>query len=126
MTAAELDKTVHNYFSAGKYRYYSIPTPTGIVPSEFAIAPLSLADARATLADIHAHSPDYKGKALEEFQEVLKLDPDNAKRCVVWASPICNKGTSGTPPITYAVQCCATAKIRAFTFIMRCFSPNKA
>ena len=79
MTAAELDKTLHNYLSAGKYRYYSIPTPAGIVASEFAIAPVSVADARATLADIHAHSPDYKDKALGEFQEVLKMDPDNTQ-----------------------------------------------
>jgi cytochrome c-type biogenesis protein CcmH/NrfG len=79
VTAAELDKTLRNYLSAGKYRYYSIPTPTGIVPSEFAIAPVSLADARATLADIHAHSPDYKDKALGEFQEVLRTDPDNTQ-----------------------------------------------
>jgi Flp pilus assembly protein TadD len=79
MTAGQLDKTLQNYFSAGKYRYYSIPTPTGIVASEFAVAPVSQADARATLADIHAHSPDYRDKALGEFQEVLKMDPDNTQ-----------------------------------------------
>jgi len=79
MTAGQLDKTLHDYFSAGKYRYYSIPTPTGIVASEFALTPVSPADARATLADIHAHSPDYKDKALGEFQEVLKMDPDNTQ-----------------------------------------------
>jgi tetratricopeptide (TPR) repeat protein len=39
---------------------------------------VSLSDARATLADIHGHSPDYRDKSLAEFQEVLKIDPDNA------------------------------------------------
>jgi len=78
MTAEQFDKTLRNYLSAGQYRYYPIPTPAGIVASEFTATPVSLADARATLADIHAHSPDYKDKALGEFQEVLKMDPDNA------------------------------------------------
>ncbi|HST11935.1 MAG TPA: tetratricopeptide repeat protein [Terriglobales bacterium] len=79
MTAEQLDKTLRNYLSTGKYRYYSIPTPTGIVASEFVAGPVSLADAHATLADIHAHSPDYRDKALVEFQEVLKMDPDNTQ-----------------------------------------------
>ncbi len=78
MTAEQFDKTLRNYLSTGRYRYYPIPTPAGIVASQFMVTSLSLADAHATLADIHAHSPDYKGKALEEFQEVLKLDPGNA------------------------------------------------
>jgi tetratricopeptide (TPR) repeat protein len=78
MTAEQFDKTLRNYLGAGRYRYYPVPTPAGIVASQFSVAPISLADARATLADIHAHSPDYRDKALGEFQEVLKMDPDNA------------------------------------------------
>ena len=39
---------------------------------------MSMADAHAVLADIHAHSPDHKGQALAEFQDVLKMDPNNA------------------------------------------------
>jgi tetratricopeptide (TPR) repeat protein len=78
MTAEQFDKTLRNYLSAGRYRYYPIPTPAGIVASEFTVTPMSLADARAVLADIHAHSPDYRDKALGEFQEVLRTDPDNA------------------------------------------------
>ena len=78
MTADQFDKTLRNYLNTGRYRYYPIPTPAGIVISEFTVTPMSLADAHATLADIHAHSPDYRDKALGEFQEVLKVDPDNA------------------------------------------------
>lgn len=78
MTPEQLDKTLRNYLSSDRYRYYPIPTPKGIVAAQFTATPVSLADARAVLADIHAHSPDHKGQALEEFQEVLKMDPNNA------------------------------------------------
>jgi len=78
MTAEQFDKALANYLSTARYHYYPIPTPAGIVASQFTVTSVSVADAHATLADIHAHSPDYRGKALEEFQEVLKLDPDNA------------------------------------------------
>ena len=78
MTPEQLDKALRNYLSSGRYRYYPIPTSKGIVAAEFTAMPVSLADARAVLADIHAHSPDHKDQAVEEFQEVLKLDPDNA------------------------------------------------
>jgi len=78
MSAEQFDKTLRNYLSTARYHYYPIPTPAGITPSQFTVTSLSLADAHATLADIHAHSSDYRAKALEEFQEVLKVDPDNA------------------------------------------------
>ncbi|HWZ81796.1 MAG TPA: tetratricopeptide repeat protein [Terriglobales bacterium] len=78
MSAAQFDKVLRDYLSSGHYMYYPMATPAGIVSAQFAVAPVSLADARATLADIHAHSPDYEDKALAEFQDVLKLDPNNA------------------------------------------------
>lgn len=78
ITPEQFDKALRNYLSSARYKYYAIPTPKGIVAAEFSAMPVSLADARAVLADIHAHSPDHKGQALEEFQEVLKLDPNNA------------------------------------------------
>ncbi len=78
MPAEQFDKVLRNYLSSGRYRYYPIPTPAGIVPAQFTATPVSLADARAVLADIHAHSPDHKDQAMAEFQDVLKMDPDNA------------------------------------------------
>ncbi len=77
MTPEQFDKVLRNYLSSGRYRYYPIPTPAGIVAAQFTVAPVSLADAKAVLADIHAHSPDHKDKALAEFQDVLKMDPNN-------------------------------------------------
>jgi tetratricopeptide (TPR) repeat protein len=77
MTPEQFDKTLRNYLSSGRYRYYPIPTPAGIVAAQFTVTPVTGADSRALVADIHAHSPDYRSKALGEFQEVLKSDPDN-------------------------------------------------
>jgi tetratricopeptide (TPR) repeat protein len=78
ITPEQLDKVLRTYLSSGRFRYYPIPTPAGIVPAQFTVTPVSLADARALVADIHAHSPDYGDRALGEFQEVLKTDPNNA------------------------------------------------
>jgi tetratricopeptide (TPR) repeat protein len=78
MTAEQFDKALRDYLRSGKYRYYPVPTPSGIVASQFTVTPVRAADAHAMVADIHAHSPDYRDKALGEFQDVLKTDPDNA------------------------------------------------
>ena len=78
MTPEQFDKVLRNYLSGGRFRYYPIPTPSGIVAGQFSETPVSLMDARAVLADIDAHSPDHRGRALGEFEEVLKTDPNNA------------------------------------------------
>jgi len=78
MTPEQFDKVLRNYLSSGRFKYYPIPTPSGIVAAQFTEAPVSLADARAVLADIDAHSPDHQDRALGEFQDVLKMDPNNA------------------------------------------------
>src|SRR5258708_24969920 len=78
MTTEQFDKVLRNYLSSNRFKYYPIPTPAGIVAARFTEAPLSLADAHAVLADIDAHSPDHHDRALGEFEEVLKTDPNNA------------------------------------------------
>lgn len=78
MTPEQFDKVLRNYLDSGRYKYYPIPKPVGLVPAEFTARPVSAVDARALVADIHAHSPDYKDAALGEFQDVLKTDPNNA------------------------------------------------
>jgi tetratricopeptide (TPR) repeat protein len=81
MRAAQFDSTLRGYVSSGRYRYYPIPVPANVSSSNFTAAPLSAAAANAVLADIHLHSPDYREKALSEFQEVLKSDPQSAAAC---------------------------------------------
>jgi tetratricopeptide (TPR) repeat protein len=78
MTAEQFDKVLRDYLASGRYRYYAVPTPAGIVEAQFTVTPVSPVEARALIADIHAHSPDYRGKAAEEFEEILKTDPENA------------------------------------------------
>lgn len=78
MTPEQFDKVLRNYLSSGRFKYYPIPTPSGIVAAQFNETPVSLADARAVLADVDAHSLDHHDRALGEFQDVLKMDPNNA------------------------------------------------
>lgn len=42
------------------------------------MTPLAPLDAQAIVADIHFHMLDYREKAVEEFQAVLRSDPNNA------------------------------------------------
>jgi tetratricopeptide (TPR) repeat protein len=78
MTPKQFDTVLRNYLSGGRFKNYTIATPSDIVAAQFTETSVSLADARALLADIDAHSSDHQDRALDEFQEVLKMDPDNA------------------------------------------------
>ena len=81
MTAPQFDKVLSSYVSSGKYRYFGIPTPSDIVSTGYSAIPFSAIDASALMADIHLHSPDYRDKAIAEFQDVLRTNPDNAAAC---------------------------------------------
>jgi tetratricopeptide (TPR) repeat protein len=78
MTPEQLDKALRNYLNSGHFKYYPMATPAGIVAAQFTEAPVNTADARAVLADVDAHSPDHHDRALGEFEDVLKTDPNNA------------------------------------------------
>jgi tetratricopeptide (TPR) repeat protein len=78
MTPAQFDKTLDSYIRSGRFSFYPIPTPSDIVRTGYAATPVNMADSAAVLADIHLHSPDYHDKAIEEFQAILKTEPDNA------------------------------------------------
>lgn len=81
MSPTQFDKTLRDYVSSEHPVPYVIPTPTDIATSGYTAVPLSAADSAAILADVHLHSLDYKDKAIEEFQEILKSDPNNAAAC---------------------------------------------
>src|SRR5882724_3616453 len=81
MSATQFDKSIRDYFFSGRYKYYkyyAMPSPPNIVSKDYTMKPLSLTDSRAVLADIHLHSRDYRDKAIEEFQDILKSEPNNA------------------------------------------------
>jgi tetratricopeptide (TPR) repeat protein len=77
MSAVQFDKELRNYVSSGRYKFYKLPTPDGIVTTNYAAMALSAADGNAILADVHLHSQDYKDKAAGEFEAILKTDPTN-------------------------------------------------
>ena len=78
MTVNQFNQALRLYLDTRRPVQQRIVTPGAISSAQFTAAPVSAADARALVADIHAHSPDYKDKALDEFQDVLKTDPNNA------------------------------------------------
>lgn len=80
MSAPQFDKTFRSYVSSGHYKYYPIPT-SSISSSSYSVAPMSAAAGSAVLADIHLHSPDYRERAVSEFQDILKSDANNAAAC---------------------------------------------
>jgi tetratricopeptide (TPR) repeat protein len=81
MSVAQFDKTLRNYATSGRYKYYAIPTPANIVSKDYKLRPLSSADSSAVIADVHLHSLDYHKQALAEFQEILKVEPNHAAAC---------------------------------------------
>jgi Tfp pilus assembly protein PilF len=78
ISAPQFDKELRDYLARNNFLYTKIPTPAGIESTGYTTKPLVTADAKAVLADMHLHSPDYQEKAVTEFEEVLKLQPDNA------------------------------------------------
>ena len=81
ISPAELDDMLRKYIREGRCLVFPIPAPAQISEKNYATHPLTSADAAAVLADIHLHSPDYRDKAIDEFQAVLKSDPNNAAAC---------------------------------------------
>jgi tetratricopeptide (TPR) repeat protein len=77
VTPAAFDKAVHEYVDRNKYSYYKMPMPEGIESSGYAMTPVSAPEAKAVAADIHLRSPDYREQALREFEDVLRVEPDN-------------------------------------------------
>jgi Flp pilus assembly protein TadD len=75
--APHFDKALQDYFASTKdYAYsYDLPEMETMTFNSEKLRPL---DAQAILADVHLHSPDYAQKAIEEFQQILAADPNNA------------------------------------------------
>ena len=81
MSVPQFDKALRSYVNDGHYRYYPITNSDKISSSGYIVTPMSVTNARAVLADIHLHSQDYRERALVEFQDILKTDPNNATAC---------------------------------------------
>jgi len=81
MNTQQFDRTLRNYAASGRFKYYPIPTPPGIASGNYTVTPLSTATGNAVLADIHLHTRDYQDRALTEFRDILKADPNNLAAC---------------------------------------------
>lgn len=78
MSASQLDKELLYYAHSGHSKGYKLAAPEGIDSKGYSSAPLEALNAQTILADIHVHSPDYQKSAVEEFEAILKIDPNNA------------------------------------------------
>ncbi len=77
MPSAALDKAIERYFNENNYVYYPVPMPVNFDGSSYSVKPLQALDVKASLADVHLHSSDYAESAMQDFQEILKQQPDN-------------------------------------------------
>jgi tetratricopeptide (TPR) repeat protein len=78
MSAANFHKEIVTYVASNQFKYYPRKTPPEVETTGYSSRPITATDAAATIADIHLHSGDYQAKALTEFEDVLKSEPDNA------------------------------------------------
>jgi tetratricopeptide (TPR) repeat protein len=81
MNASRLDQELRTYVAAGHYKYYAIKALPDIADQNYLSRAVTPSEASSVIADIHLHSPDYQDKALAEFQQILKSDPNNAPAC---------------------------------------------
>jgi tetratricopeptide (TPR) repeat protein len=81
MSAGDFEKEIRRYLASGEFKYYYMKTPAEIETTGYTTKPLSSQNAAAVMADIHLHTRDYHEKAMAEFDEILKSDPNNAAAC---------------------------------------------
>jgi Tfp pilus assembly protein PilF len=81
MRAGDFEKEIRRYLASGEFKYYYMKTPAEIETKGYTTKPLSLQNAAAVMADIHLHTRDYHDKAIAEFEDILKSDPNNAAAC---------------------------------------------
>lgn len=77
LEAAQFDRAVQDFYRGNQIRVYTFPLPE-METVNFAFQHLRPTDAQAVLADAHLHSPDYRNRAIAEFQQILAADPKNA------------------------------------------------
>ena len=78
MNAVQFDKVLRDYLHDDQFRHYDLAAPSGIDSKSYAMKSLSAMDGSAVMADIHLHSRDYRERAISEFQDILKAEPNSA------------------------------------------------
>jgi tetratricopeptide (TPR) repeat protein len=78
MEPAEFDKAIRDYWNLRSNSFYRLTVPALPRLASCTVSPLPDADAQAVLADAHVHSADYVEQGMREFEEILRVHPDNA------------------------------------------------
>lgn len=76
MPPKDFDRTIGGYYR-GQFQSYTWPAPE-IDAENYKSEKLSALKSEAILADAHLHMADYRDKAIQEFQQILSQDADNA------------------------------------------------
>ncbi len=76
--ATDFDLLLGQYLNTQRFASYKVPAQSGAEIATYQVRALNLPDVQAVLADMHLHSPDYRDRARDEFEEVLKVEPENA------------------------------------------------
>jgi len=78
VSSTQFDKQIRAYELSRRFMSYRILTPSTLDSKKFTVAAVSPLDAQAIVADVHFHVGDYRDKAADEFQAILRSDPNNA------------------------------------------------
>lgn len=77
MDPAALQKQIEGYIRTGTV-HFQTHTPPGMDEIKFDTRALNDVDVKAALADLDYHTRDYRARSLEQMEEVLKTQPENA------------------------------------------------
>jgi tetratricopeptide (TPR) repeat protein len=78
MSPAQLDHALRVYIYDGRYHYYPLHNLENTSSNSYSVAPVTVSEVNALIAEIHLHTRDYHEQAIKEFEDVLKVDPNNA------------------------------------------------
>ena len=78
MEPKQLDRQLSDYAHSGRLVSHTFEAPAGIDDAGYSVTRLDDADAQVILADLHLHSRDHAAQAVQEFEQVLRLDPSHA------------------------------------------------
>jgi len=76
MTPTKFDSEIASYLNLSLRQVFNIDDPESIDENSFVTQPLASEDAEALIANMHAHSNDRHEKAVEEYKEVLRKNPN--------------------------------------------------
>jgi hypothetical protein len=121
ISAAQFEKELRKYLNTGHVQYYPIPLPPEIETTGYTVSPIGILDAKVVMADMHFHSSDYHDIAAEEFEQILKVQPDNAGAFVAWVTHTCERRILGAHRNTFGKPQNEIPKTRACITTRLCF-----